>query len=122
MLTFRLGQICKRKESLPAHAIERDGAGVRLYPREFDQSGFVAELLMKLQGSEWLVLGVIPQEELQRAIMVLQQALAWANENSDLPRQLQTTWLWGSTFDVDERLCVMRRRENPSDFVSLELS
>jgi hypothetical protein len=122
MLTFRLGNLCKRKGSLPVHAIETDRTGLRFYPKQFGDPGHAVELLIKLKGGDWLVSGLFAQEDLQESIMLLQEGLAWANDHADLPRQLQTAWVCGATYFVDERLRELRKKDDPSNRIQLDLN
>ena len=122
MLTFRLSNVLKQKKSLPLHVIEAGGGALRFYPRQYEQRGCAVELLMRLNGGEWLVIGVIAQEDLQQVIMLLQEGLAWTNERAEMPRQLQTTWLSGATYYVDERLRELRKKDDPSDRIGLSMS
>jgi hypothetical protein len=99
------------------HEIKRDGLMVRVceYDKACGHEGYAVELAGLNHEEERLIgLGFVGAEDLQRSIMLLQEALAFVNEKVTTPRELQTVWLRGATYYVDERLGELRMKDDPS--------
>lgn len=104
------------------YRIERGNLDARVceYVKHCGHGGYALELRAHRPGQDgWLELAFIGAEDLQRAVMLLQEALEFVNDRAEQPRQLQTVRLWGAAYFVDERLGELRREDDPSDRVPL---
>jgi hypothetical protein len=124
---FQFSNPFKRKGPVrTVHTIDR-GDDTSLYVVHYDDTckrpGYAVELFMAFedeQGREQVV--SLPAEELQSSIALLQEAMAFVNDHAAMPRCLQTVWLRGATYYLDERLGELRRKDDPSDRIPLALS
>ena len=123
---FRFSKLFPRKETTrPVHTLERDGIRLSLteYPRACEHPGYLVELFLTLGAEDGTAqAALLPSEELQASIALLQEAMAFVNERASMPRCLQTVWLRGFSYYLDERLGELRRRGDPSDRIPLALS
>ena len=123
---FRFSKLFPRKETeRTVHTIEAGAAS--LYVVEYDKAcehkGYLVELFLALWDKEGRSQAVLlPAEELQSSIAMLQEAMAFVNDRAAMPRCLQTVWLRGASYYVDERLGELRRKDDPSDRIPLALS
>ena len=104
------------------HTIAGGGLEVRVYEyaKHCGHQGYALELFAHSPERAALVgLAFVGAEDLQRSIMLLQEAMEFVNDRAAMPRQLQTVWVWGATYYVDERLGELRRKDDPSDRVPL---
>lgn len=93
------------------------------YDRTCKRPGYAVELFAAIEGKEGREQVVsLPAEELQPLIALLQEAMAFVNDHAAMPRCLQTVWLRGATYYLDERLGELRRKDDPSDRIPLALS
>ena len=121
---FRFSDLFKRKDTFrTVHTIETGDTSLSVieYDRACEHPGYYVELFMAVEGKEGREQAVLlPAEVLQPSIAMLQEAMAFVNDRAAMPRQLQTIWLRGATYYVDERLHELRKKDNPSDRTPLE--
>ena len=116
---INLGQVWKQLEDV---LVPRLRLSVTEYRRPCAHLGYLVELFTALGGSEpRLQSAMLPAEELQSSIAMLQEAMAFVNDHAAMPRCLQTVWLRGTTYYLDERLGELRRKDDPSDRIPLAL-
>jgi hypothetical protein len=123
---FQFSNPFRKKE--PVRFVHTIGLGdVNLYVMEYDDTcrrpGYAVELFMTFDAEEGREQFIsLPVEALQMSIEMLQEAMAYVNDHVDMPRCLQTVWLRGATYYLDERLGELRRKDDPSDRIPLALS
>jgi hypothetical protein len=104
------------------HRIERGDLDARVceYTKRCGHEGYAVELRgVRSDTGDRVGLAFLGAESLQRAVMLLQEALEFVNDRASQPRQLQTVRLWGAMYYADERLGELRREDDPSDRVPL---
>lgn len=111
----------------PVRTVHTIGSGdTRLYVMHYDDTckrpGYAVELFIAFpddDGCEQVV--SLPVELLQMSIEMLQEAMAYVNDHVAASRDLQTVWLRGATYYLDERLRELRRKDDPSNRIPLAL-
>jgi hypothetical protein len=104
------------------HWIERGDLDARVceYTKHCGHPGYAVELRARRPGHDDRVgVAFLGGEDLQRAVLLLQEAMEFVNDRAKQPRQLQTVRLWGASYYADERLGELRREDDPSDRVPL---
>ena len=109
----------KRKEPSPLYEFETGSVNVRVFEKTCGHPGHMCELFVRVGSDFSVMIGVIDQVDLQHAIMVLQEAMAAINDREQCARMLQTTWLCGAVYFVDERLGELRKKDDPSDRIRI---